>query len=55
MPASTNTLCSAATSLCVCCHALAIALKRAHGNKPLLLVSGSSYWPLLLVFGRSSY
>ena len=31
MPTSTNTLCSAATSLCVCCHALAIALKRAHG------------------------
>ena len=35
---------------CVCCHALAIALKRALGNEPLLPVSGSSYWPLLLVF-----
>ena len=31
MPTSTNTLCSAATSCCVCCRALAIALKRAHG------------------------
>ena len=29
MPTSTNTLCSAATSCCVCCRALATALKRA--------------------------
>ena len=37
MPTSTNTLCSAATSCCVCCRALATALKRALGNELLLI------------------